>query len=165
MGGPGQPVCIVSHLFRTIRTPTPDAQPAFLPLENRREGWTPASHPHPHAAGPGPCPGAHWLWGQRSGWTVPPKTPPHGGSLGPAKEGNGLFWLRPRYLNSRLLSSDPQELQMLSGWKLSSSVSPRLYQRVYPEKECREPLGLPCPGSYLEPTHAHTHATCTPFGT
>lgn len=54
---PGQPVSTVSHLSRTIRVPTPETPPAFLPPENRREGWTPA---HP----PAPCPAPPLLLAQ-----------------------------------------------------------------------------------------------------
>lgn len=52
---PGQPVSTASRLSRTIRVPTPETRPAFLPLENRREGWTPALLP-PSPRPPPPTP-------------------------------------------------------------------------------------------------------------
>lgn len=33
----------VSHLSHTIRVPTQETRPAFLPSEHRREAWTPAT--------------------------------------------------------------------------------------------------------------------------
>lgn len=146
---PGQPVSTVSHLSRTIRVPTPETPPAFLPPENRREGWTPTPPPPPRptsAAGPGPGPGAHGLWGQGSS-QIGRLRLPH----------IVLPWVLQRdwaFLAETRVSEGATSA--IWGGSCSSSVSHGLYQRFYPGKECRERFGLLCPDSYLEHTRTHT---------
>lgn len=106
-------LCSLSSLLH-YWGPHPRGPPGFLPLENGREGWTPASPPPTYAAGPCPCPRAHGVWGQGSSRTVPPKISPHGPFLGPAKKGTGLFWLRPGSL---------KELEVQSGAEAAAAVS------------------------------------------